>query len=96
MRLSPYASKRRQLSCVDLSEREQEVLQLVARGLDNRTIASHLCIQVGTVKNHVNQILRKLDVHSRAEAALVAPHFAIIAVGEQRTFTHSPTNRNER
>jgi ATP/maltotriose-dependent transcriptional regulator MalT len=51
-----------------LSERELEVLRLLASGLTNREIADNLFIAVGTVKNHTNGIYRKLGVHNRAGA----------------------------
>jgi DNA-binding NarL/FixJ family response regulator len=53
----------------DLTPREQEVLELVADGLTNQQIADRLYIEVGTVKNHVHNILQKLDVSSREDAA---------------------------
>ena len=52
-----------------LSEREIEVLLLVAAGLSNREIAGQLTITVGTAKRHVSNIYAKLDVHSRVQAA---------------------------
>lgn len=55
-----------------LSAREREVLTLVAQGLDNDAIASHLYLSANTVRTHVGNILKKLGVHSRAEAARVA------------------------
>ena len=51
-----------------LSERELEVLQLIAAGKTNRQIATDLFVSVGTVKTHVNNIYRKLDAHSRTQA----------------------------
>jgi DNA-binding NarL/FixJ family response regulator len=51
-----------------LSEREEEVLDLVARGLDNRSIASRLVVNEKTVRNHVSNVFTKLGVASRAEA----------------------------
>lgn len=51
-----------------LTEREEEVLQLVADGLSNKHIAARLCISLSTVKNHVHNILEKLNVRNRAEA----------------------------
>jgi DNA-binding NarL/FixJ family response regulator len=54
---------------VNLTERELQVLQLLNRGLSNREIADRLVIEVGTVKNHVHNILEKLGVSSREEAA---------------------------
>ncbi|PKW27164.1 response regulator [Phycicoccus duodecadis] len=55
-----------------LTEREVEVLRLVARGLANREIADELGIAENTVKNHVRNILEKLHIHSRVEAAVYA------------------------
>lgn len=54
---------------VELTPREQEVLDLVGEGLTNRQIADRLYIEVGTVKNHVHNILQKLEVSSREDAA---------------------------
>jgi LuxR family maltose regulon positive regulatory protein len=58
--------------CLDsgeqLSERELEVVRLMACGATNQEIAEKLVITVGTVKSHVNHILRKLDSHNRTEA----------------------------
>lgn len=51
-----------------LSDREREVLRLVARGLSNSEIADTLFIAEGTVKNHVTHIYAKLDLRTRAEA----------------------------
>jgi DNA-binding NarL/FixJ family response regulator len=53
----------------DLTRREREVLDLVAKGLTNQEIADRLSITEGTVKNHVHNILGKLDVRSRHDAA---------------------------
>jgi DNA-binding NarL/FixJ family response regulator len=55
-----------------LSDRELEVLRLVARGLSNKDIASELVIAENTVKNHVRNILEKLQLRSRMEAAMYA------------------------
>jgi DNA-binding NarL/FixJ family response regulator len=55
-----------------LTDREVEVLRLVARGLPNREIAEQLVISENTVKNHVRNILEKLHLHSRVEAAVYA------------------------
>jgi DNA-binding NarL/FixJ family response regulator len=53
----------------DLTPREEEVLDLIGNGLSNQEIAERLVIEVGTVKNHVHSILKKLDVNSRHDAA---------------------------
>jgi DNA-binding NarL/FixJ family response regulator len=55
-----------------LTERELEVLRLVAQGLNNREIAKQLFISENTVKNHVRNILEKLQLHSRMEAVMYA------------------------
>jgi len=52
----------------ELTAREMEVLRLVARGLTNREIANVLSISASTVKNHVNNLLTKLEVADRTEA----------------------------
>jgi DNA-binding NarL/FixJ family response regulator len=55
-----------------LTDRELEVLKLVARGLNNRDIAKELYISENTVKNHIRNILEKLQLHSRMEAVVYA------------------------
>lgn len=52
-----------------LTRRELEIGRLVTRGMSNREIASALVIQVSTVKNHVHQILQKLDLRRRGQIA---------------------------
>lgn len=53
----------------DLTPREIEVLEMIEQGFTNQQIATKLVIEIGTVKNHVHNILEKLDVSSRGEAA---------------------------
>jgi DNA-binding NarL/FixJ family response regulator len=55
-----------------LTEREMGVLRLVAKGLNNRDIAKALFISENTVKNHIRNILEKLQLHSRMEAVVYA------------------------
>jgi two-component system NarL family response regulator len=55
-----------------LTDREVEVLRLVAKGMSNKEIASELVIAENTVKNHVRNILEKLQLKSRMEAAMYA------------------------
>ena len=55
-----------------LSEREREVLQFVAKGLSNKEIAVSMRISPSTVKRHVENILRRLHLKNRIEAAVYA------------------------
>lgn len=61
-----------------LSERELAVLRLVAQGASNREIATALFIAEGTVKNHLTNILTKLDVRDRTQAALKARELGLL------------------
>ena len=61
-----------------LSERELEILALIARGSSNREIADQLFIAEGTVKNHVTHILGKLGVRDRTQAALKARELGLL------------------
>jgi DNA-binding NarL/FixJ family response regulator len=61
-----------------LSEREREVLVLVAQGYSNREIAERLVLAEGTVKNHVSNILGKLQVENRTQAADIARRHGLI------------------
>lgn len=54
----------------ELTDREREILNLIAMGLTNQAIADQLVIEVGTVKNHIHSIFDKLNVSSRKDAAL--------------------------
>lgn len=61
----------------ELTRREGEVLAGLVKGWNNRQIALELSIEVRTVKNHVHNILRKLQVRNRYEAVVVAVHFQL-------------------
>jgi DNA-binding NarL/FixJ family response regulator len=64
--------EKQQMPAPRLTDREMEVLTLVAQGLNNRDIAKELFISENTVKNHVRNILEKLHLHSRMEAVVYA------------------------
>ncbi len=66
------------LSNPELSERELDVLRLLAQGMSNADIAAALSIGEGTVKSHVNRILNKLDVSDRTQAVIVAVKRGIV------------------
>ena len=61
-----------------ISEREVEILHLLADGLSNQKIADHLVIGLGTVKSHVHHILEKLGVSSRAQAVIRSRELGIL------------------
>jgi DNA-binding NarL/FixJ family response regulator len=61
-----------QAATTDLTPREIEVLRLIARGATNREIASELVVSEGTVKNHISNILNRLGLRDRTQAALYA------------------------
>ncbi len=70
--LSGSASKRLEANSIELTARERQVLDLVARGLTNRQIGEELFISGKTASVHVSAILRKLGASSRTEAAVLA------------------------
>jgi two-component system, NarL family, response regulator LiaR len=63
---------------VDLSERELEVLRLLAEGRDNAEIAAELVVSVGTVKTHVSRVLLKLGLENRIQAAVYAARRGLV------------------
>jgi NarL family two-component system response regulator LiaR len=65
-----------------LSERELEVLRLVARGMSNQEIADTLVVGEATVRSHVSSILRKLQLASRTQAALYALREGLVSLDE--------------
>ncbi|MFF9520981.1 response regulator [Streptomyces achromogenes] len=64
-----------------LTEREREVLVLIAEGLSNTDIAARMHLSTGTVKDHVSAILTKLEVSGRVQAALLAQRAGLLAEG---------------
>lgn len=83
--LSPQAATRllREIRAPEhpetLTRREQEVLQLLAGGLSNKELAQRLCLGEKTVKTHVSNILLKLGVRSRTQAALAAVRLGLVS-----------------
>ena len=66
---SPSKPEAGQADPAELTSREREILELIGEDLTNQEIAERLVVEVGTVKNHVHNILQKLNVSSRREAA---------------------------
>lgn len=82
--LPPYIADQvaRCLSRNPPSTREAEILQLVARGLNNLEIANRLCISKNTVRNHVINLLEKLGTRDRTEATAVAFKRGLVKIDE--------------
>lgn len=62
----------------NLSEREREILQLLAQGLSNADIAQQLYLTEGTVRNYTSEIFKKLGVNDRTQAAVVALRYGLV------------------
>ena len=77
-RLATKRSPPAQALLEPLSDREQEILALIATGATNREIGTQLFLAEGTVKNHVTNVLGKLGVRDRTQAALKAREMGLI------------------
>jgi two-component system, NarL family, nitrate/nitrite response regulator NarL len=76
-RVTALAAERRpERSRAQLTERQSAIVALIAEGLTNKEIASRLCIELPTVKNHVHTIFARLDVRRRSEVAARAREYA--------------------
>lgn len=78
--MTKASGDRPQVPTPRLTEREMEVLRLVAKGMNNRDIAKELYISENTVKNHIRNILEKLHLHSRMEAVVFAVREKMIEI----------------
>ena len=67
--------KIRSLGLLDFTQKEKEILQMVASGANNKEIARALCLSDGTIRNYISKILSRLNVRDRTQAALVANTF---------------------
>jgi DNA-binding NarL/FixJ family response regulator len=77
-RLLPKLSTSHRVVGSDLTEREREILRLLADGMSNKAIASELFLSINTIRNYVQSILTKLDAHSKLEAVSTAVREGII------------------
>ena len=65
----------------ELTERERDVLRLIAQGRSNKEIAESLYLGEGTIKTHINRIFRKLDLRDRAQAVVIAYEAGLVHPG---------------
>jgi DNA-binding NarL/FixJ family response regulator len=77
-RLMESGGPRAEALVMPLSPREREILALLGTGASNKEIADRLCLAEGTVKNHVTNILTKLDVRDRTQAAIRARQLGLV------------------
>jgi len=61
-----------------LTQRERQVLRLMAQGLDNHTLAKQLGIEYGTVRSHVRNLIAKLEVHNKMQAIVRAAQLGLL------------------
>ena len=78
--ISKASAEKPEIPAPRLTDREMEVLKLVAKGMNNRDIAKELYISENTVKNHIRNILEKLHLHSRMEAVVYAVREKMIEI----------------
>ncbi|MFF2371465.1 response regulator [Agromyces sp. NPDC058110] len=79
---APEASSPLGAALATLTEREREVLVLVATGLSNAEIAVHLVISPHTAKTHVNRVMTKLGAHDRAQLVIAAYEAGLVRAGD--------------
>lgn len=78
-----HAPSEKQLSAEPLTQRELEVVRLIARGYENKDIAEKLVVSEATVRTHVSNILGKLHLASRTQAALYALREGLATLNEE-------------
>jgi DNA-binding NarL/FixJ family response regulator len=76
------------LGLLELSAREGEVLRLVATGANNQEIAEAFFLPEGTIRNHISNILQRLDARDRTQAAIIAKSFP--------TYLEDPTSPDQK
>ncbi len=64
----------------DLTERERQILQLMASGFTNKAVAQNLGIKISTVENHIHKIYQKLNIYNRAQATAYAFQTGLVVI----------------
>jgi DNA-binding CsgD family transcriptional regulator len=77
-----YVAREEAMAVQDVSEREMEVLLLIAKGMIPREIARALTISEKTVRNHIGSIYRKIGIYDRAQVVVYAVKKGLISVQE--------------
>jgi DNA-binding NarL/FixJ family response regulator len=80
---------------VHLTEREEQVLQLLVVGYTNREIGVRLLLEAGTVRNYLGRIFRKLSVTTRTQAAVRALELGLVESRADRTFSGTPLEEKQ-
>jgi RNA polymerase sigma factor (sigma-70 family) len=83
MARAPVGELRAEPALDELTSREREVLELMARGCSNQEIAEELVIEPSTVKTHVKRVLMKLAVRDRVHAVILAYETGVVRAGER-------------
>jgi DNA-binding NarL/FixJ family response regulator len=86
---TPYAE--RNLMLPKLTNREIEILRLVAEGLSNKKIARHLTISEATAENHIHHIFQKLAAKRRTQAVFQAVNLRIINMDDKEKDEENPS-----
>ncbi|MBB2948240.1 DNA-binding NarL/FixJ family response regulator [Actinoplanes lutulentus] len=85
----PHPSRVFHRTLTGVTEREREILALIARGLSNTDIAGHLTLSLATVKSHIGRLLTKLNARDRAQLVVVAYETGLVRAGP-----HNESTRN--
>ncbi|MFJ9775762.1 response regulator [Kitasatospora sp. NPDC101157] len=83
----PTEPRQHPASLTELTARETDVLHLVGQGLTNEQIAQHLVVSTATVKTHLNRVMSKLGLISRAQAVVIAYESGLVVPGQHAHHT---------